>query len=190
MIYELSDKRYGKIHVIKRTGKSGKWLCECECGKTVLADSHSLMHGKITSCGCGRGSKGTHRKSKTKIYRIWSAMKTRCLNPNVKCFSRYGGRGITICSRWMKFENFYADMGDVPNGKTLDRKNNSKGYSSKNCKWSSLEEQANNKRNNHLIKIDGRTTTLAIISKEYGVKSGYVLKRLKRGMSIIEALKR
>lgn len=79
-------------------------------------------------------------------YRSWAMMKNRCLNPNAMDFAYYGGRGIRVCRSWLKFKNFLADMGSRPDGTTLDRKNNNKGYTPKNCRWATKQEQSRNRR--------------------------------------------
>lgn len=79
-------------------------------------------------------------------YYSWRAMKQRCLNPRNHNYPGYGGRGITVCKRWLKFENFLADMGERPAGMTLDRRNNDKGYCKRNCRWESRKVQSNNQR--------------------------------------------
>ena len=92
-----------------------------------------------------KGGVVTHGKTGSKEYSIWVNMKQRCLNPNNTSWRNYGGRGITICKRWLKFENFYADMGERPKGLTLDRIDNDKGYSPQNCRWTTMKVQALNR---------------------------------------------
>lgn len=93
--------------------------------------------------------------ARTKVYVIWSAMKRRCTNPNVVEWKNYGGRGIGLCERWLAFENFFADMGEPPQGKSLDRIDVNGDYSPENCRWATYEQQARNTRSNRIVCIDG-----------------------------------
>ncbi len=97
------------------------------------------------------GRKKIHGMDGTKIYYVWSSMKKRCLNVNHKAYHRYGGRGITVCDRWIgSFESFYADMGDKPDGYQLDRIDNNKGYHKDNCRWVPPKLNARNRSDNKL----------------------------------------
>lgn len=117
-------------------------------------------------------------------------MKARCLNPNNSGFHNYGGRGITVCKRWYKFENFYADMGPRPAGRwTIERIKNSKGYSPTNCRWATYTEQLNNRRNNHRITAFGKTQTLTQWAREFSMRVGRLRGRIvDMGMLPEEAL--
>jgi hypothetical protein len=150
-IIDLTGKRFGRLKVISRQVNSSnpvKWLCLCDCGNSHIVDGAKLRSNESRSCGCLKIElQTTHGKSETKEYYIWCAMIQRCENKNNKRYKDYGGRGISVCERWRNsFSNFYSDMGAKPNGMTLERVNNSKGYSPKNCCWATRETQQRNMR--------------------------------------------
>ena len=120
--------------------------------------------------------------SKSRVHRIWRGMLNRCTNINEPAYEDYGGRGIKVCDRWMTFENFYADMGDPPDGKTIDRTDNDGGYESGNCRWATDIEQANNKRNVRLITKDGVSRTISEWSAELGINRTTIEGRIYSGM--------
>lgn len=134
------------------------FLCSCSCGNTKIVGLSHLNHGHTKSCGCYkkdvvRDRSETHGLSKHSLYKTWVSMKERCLNPNHKFYKNYGGRGIKVCDRWINsFPNFLLDMGDRPNGFTLDRINNDGNYEPSNCRWATKIEQINNRRNTKLVK--------------------------------------
>ncbi len=144
----------------KRKDKSHRqfWLFRCDCGKKKIIRIDCVKNEKVKSCGClykasNKNKNLKHGKTKTKTYMSWAMMRRRCLNKNAQQYKDYGGRGIKICGRWLNkngFQNFFDDMGEAPENKTLDRKNNNGNYKPKNCKWSTPKEQANNRRNNKL----------------------------------------
>ena len=143
-------------YVVPSTGKKQRRvIAQCECGTIKPVLYTYIKSGRSKSCGCWtRDNWKTinlkHNHTKTTEYRIWCNMKTRCTNPNVEHYKNYGGRGITICKQWLEsFEQFYKDMGKRPEGKTLDRIDNNKGYEPSNCKWSTYSEQARNRRNRY-----------------------------------------
>ncbi len=115
-------------------------------------------------------------------------MKKRCLLQTHDSYKNYGGRGITVCERWMKFENFYKDMGDPPERMTLERKNNNKGYSKRNCKWATMKEQSNNTRNNIRITFKNETHTATEWSEKVNLSIQLLLWRLRHGWSIEKTL--
>ena len=125
----------------------------------------------------------------TKTYNTWRAMKERCLSKNNKEYKRYGGRGITICEEWLTFINFYKDMGERPEGKTLDRINNNGNYCKENCRWATIEEQCNNRRSSRFIFYQGKRQTLTQWERELKLNSNIISRRLNRGWSIEAALK-
>ena len=130
-----------------------------------------------------------HGLSKTPEYNAWVNMKARCLNPNHKAYSDYGGRGISVCDRWLNLENFLADMGSRPTAKhSLDRIDNNGDYSAENCKWSTKAEQSNNQRTNRLITIGCVTLNIAQWTKEMGFGQNVIKDRLKLGWSEFDAV--
>jgi hypothetical protein len=122
----------------------------------------------------------SHGWSRTGLYKRWSAMKARCLNPKDESYSRYGGRGIRVCERWLKFENFLQDMGIPELGLSLERIDNDKGYSLDNCKWATRKEQQNNTRRNR--RVDGLTITE--LAERYGLSHSTAALRIKRGHAL------
>ena len=138
---------HGKLTVLHRLGsrnRSVEWLCMCECGEVVVKLS-SHLNGNC-SCGCGRVKHGHAKDGFTPTYTSWDSMKARCSRESHPNYMNYGGRGIDYCDEWEDFAQFLADMGERPEGKTLDRIDNDKGYSPSNCRWSTPEEQQLNRR--------------------------------------------
>lgn len=138
----MIGQRFGKLVVIdvERVNNHTSYICKCDCGCEHKVFSGNLK--RTSSCGCNY-----HGMSDTTEYKIWDGMKQRCLNPKATGYEYYGGRGITICERWLKFSNFYKDMGDRPaTNLTLSRMDNNKGYSPDNCGWDTWDYQNNNKR--------------------------------------------
>lgn len=119
---------------------------------------------------------------------IWKQMRQRCQNPNHPYFSLYGGRGIKVCDRWQIFENFLADMGPRPPGASVDRINNDGPYSPKNCRWTTWEVQANNRRSVPKYRFDDELLSIAEIAERVGVNRQTIHSRLRRGWPIEAAI--
>jgi hypothetical protein len=115
-------------------------------------------------------------------------MKSRCLSKTHHAYDSYGGRGITICNEWLYFTNFYNDMGDKPDGMSLDRIDNEEGYFKDNCRWATMKEQERNRRNNRYITINGETKCLAYWLEKLGVNRRLFYTKMNSGLSELEAL--
>lgn len=189
---DLLGQKFGYLTVIRRAGttthcktQKATWVCQCQCGNEVIRESQYLRAKYRThprSCGCHHGNE-THKLSGSAGFNIWSKMKQRCQNPADKDWKHYGGRGITVCERWLQaFENFWADMGPTYQpGLTLDRIKNSRGYSKVNCRWATAQEQANNKRTNVHINTPEGELTVADAARRFGLKPITIYQRLARG---------
>lgn len=191
---DLTGKRYGRYLVIKDAGGDpAKWLCKCDCGKEKIVWGKSLKNGDVVSCGCyARETTKTrikHGARNTPEYYIWTSMKQRCLNPKSKPYADYGGRGITVCDRWLVFENFISDMGSRPEGKSLDRIDNNAGYSPENCRWADQTTQKRNTRANKKFVYNGSLLTIAEIAGQIGMKPDTLKHRIAKGMSIDVAIR-
>jgi hypothetical protein len=130
-----------------------------------------------------------HGKRYDPIYAVWASMIGRCSNPQNTAYDNYGGRGISVCEKWQDFIGFYEDMGDAPEGLTLDRINNELGYSPENCRWASRVEQSRNRRNVRQITIDGESAPLAEWASRYGINLATAWLRIKKGWSDEAAIK-
>lgn len=117
---------------------------------------------------------------RTPTYQCWANMVQRCTNPNRGDFHRYGGRGITPCKRWLVFENFLEDMGERPEGTTLDRRRNSHGYTKQNCRWITQQEQCRNQDKTVMVTIDGVTKPRIVWCEDYGIPEYVVRARVNR----------
>lgn len=193
---DLSGQLIGRLSVIKYSGGVAKsWVCTCSCGSIVNIRGAHLRNGKTKSCGClkaeklSKGLAAKHGMHKTRTYKSWDSMLSRCLNPKDKCFHRYGGRGIKVNQDWLIFESFLRDMGERPSGKSIDRIDNDGDYILENCRWSSPKEQSNNTRSNHFYDYFGESMTARQISDKCMVPYEKLRSRLKRGWTMEKATK-
>lgn len=199
---DLSNRKYGRLSVVRfshsvkyTTGSMSFWWCRCECGTERAFPMSPLKRGRATSCGCKRAEKTrsllrTHGETGCLEYHSWQSMLARCRNTKDASYPLYGGRGIKVCHRWLKYENFITDMGRRPSkNHTLNRIDNNGNYTPANCNWATKKEQARNRRSSLLLVLGGVTKTLAEWSEMYGHNPISVLKRLKRGWSLRKSLR-
>jgi hypothetical protein len=170
--------RSGKLTVIKSIdgrihGIHYAALCRCDCGRLKRVKAANIRARETKSCGCSVGETidRTHGKCNSKEYVIWAGMKARCNNPNHGAYQRYGGIGISVCKAWREsFAQFLKDMGYRPSDQhSIERLDNSKGYSPDNCVWALLETQANNRSNNNNLTHNGVTQSLARWARQLNI---------------------
>ena len=150
--FDLTGQQFGYLVVIGKSKKKQSnrihWFAQCSlCGNLTCVAANNLDRHHTISCGCLQPLKAsTHGKSDTRIYEVWKNMLARCYNPKDNHYHNYGGRGIKVCDRWHTFETFYEDMGDPPEGKSIERVENNGNYEPSNCIWATWQEQMHNKR--------------------------------------------
>jgi len=200
-LIDLTGKRFGRLLVIRRADATGRptWLCQCDCGRSHQVKSNVLISGDSTSCGCFKREqftatqrRTTHGCRYTTEYKIWDGIKQRCLNSNDKAYPMYGGRGITICERWLQsFDNFLSDIGPRPDADhTIDRIDNDGPYSPDNCRWATWHEQNNNQRSNRLLEYNGRTLTMAQWARVLGINYKTFKWAIHRGETVQQVVER
>jgi hypothetical protein len=166
--------RFGRLEVVSPILSHRKYYClvKCDCGKQKEAYIYSLLKGAIKSCGCLNAEickrKFTkHGLSFSRTHNSWCAMKARCSNPNIKEYKHYGARGISYDPAWESFENFYADMGECPDGLSIDRIDNNKGYYKENCRWATTLEQLRNRSICRVHSFFGEKITVTEAVEKY-----------------------
>lgn len=192
MSHQIVGQRFTRLIVQSQAGKRA--TCLCDCGKTKTVYVYNLKSGATRSCGCLHREElvlraSTHGKSKSSLYRVWTNMRSRCHDKSNKEYRNYGARGIYVCDRWRHdFAAFLSDMGPRPKGYLLERVNNDLGYSPDNCAWASLDQQANNRRTNRVLSVNGTSMTAKQWSRLTGVNYGTLMWRLENGVSPEAAL--
>lgn len=194
---DITGENFGRLTAHHVTGRNKHnqlfWHCTCDCGNEATVLGFLLRQGQTQSCGClARETIAavnySHGKADKPIYRIWRSMMQRCYDKNSHAYSRYGARGISVCERWQDFEKFYADMGDRPEGMSLERVDNDGDYSPENVVWAGAKAQARNRRSTVYLEHDGQRKSMAEWAEETGVKIATLWARVNRGMPVDIAL--
>lgn len=207
---DLTDQTFFMLRVLRRNPEntkqgSARWDCVCECGNTVTVLGGNLRLGCTNSCGCyqsevaaksaravSAGLKIENNIRDRSEYTIWKAIRQRCYNPDNQRYSYYGARGIRMAERWdglFGFENFLSDMGPRPSmDHSIERDNNDGDYEPSNCRWATVKEQANNRRNNRFYVYMNETMTIAQIAEKAGVDYHALIGRLNNGQTVDEAV--
>lgn len=195
---DITGQTQGYLTALRYLGSDGKnsvWLFNCSAcgGEYRLAASEFgklRKRGVTASCGCMRGKtisakRATHGMSKHPAFAVWRSMVDRCRLPSHQAWANYGGRGITVCAEWQdSFEAFWRDMGpSYSSGLTLERVDNSKGYSAENCRWATYREQANNKRRTVFVQVGREQIPASVYAERYGLGLSTLYYRLDQGLT-------
>lgn len=197
----LIGSRFGRLLVIKEAGRSKRreklWLCKCDCGNEKITPTSYLTSGDTSSCGCYRKEselnnlskfwkKSSIKKEYPRLYRIWIGMKTRCYNKNDKSYRYYGARNIKVCNDWknnfIRFKDWAISNG-YKDDLTIDRINVDGNYEPQNCRWITIQEQNNNKRNTIIVTLNRETNNIKYFSDKYNIEPQKIRDRIKSNYS-------
>ena len=195
--------RFGLLAAIQKIEQPGrtKWLFRCDCGGTAVIAATNVLNRNTRSCGCVRRKLSSERRMRrggsvrdadgrlARTYVVWGGMRARCGNPRNHAWADYGGRGITVCERWSSYEAFLADMGEAPEGLTIDRIDNDGPYGPGNCRWASRKTQTRNTRLTKFITLCGRRMPIIEACEIYGFNRESVRQYEKRHVvTAVEAI--
>lgn len=196
---DLTGNVYNRLTVVSFKGRIKRhsyWNCICECGNKSVVDAYELKKGRSKSCGCyiKEARKGfippinnrkIHGLCNHKLYAVHRSMIARCNNKNNKSYSRYGGRGIKVCDRWLNFIDFYNDMNPTyQEGLTLERIDYNGDYCLENCKWETYLGQARNTRSNKIVTYNGITAPVSVICEKLEIDPKIVYRRMRDGWTV------
>lgn len=199
-IKDITGQRFGRLTVIEYayTDKQGnaRWLCKCDCGNETISIGKGLRCGDTKSCGCARIERAKtlstkHGLCKTRLHTIWLHMRDRCLKPYSTSYERYGARGIKVCKEWLNdFVAFYnwAMSNGYKKNLTIDRIDNNGNYEPSNCRWATIEQQANNKRSSCWLEYKGERKTIAQWASSLNISEIAIRHRIDRGWTIERTL--
>lgn len=193
---KLIGEKFNKLTVIeecKERDNNGerKYKCICDCGSVCYVRGGHIRSGHTKSCGCDRLIQPTHRKSSTRLYKIWDKMKSRCYNKNDVNYKHYGRRDITVCDEWLNdFQSFYdwSMNNGYKDNLSIDRVDVDGNYEPNNCRWVDNSTQQNNKTNTVYLTCNGKTQSIAQWSRELGVKQSTLYYRYHKGLTDYECL--
>jgi len=200
----IAGEKFNKLTVLNKTNEKANktylWLCECECGNLTKVKKWNITSGNTRSCGCLKvesikkvGQQNiSHGMRYTKIYKIWESMKRRCNNEKAERYASYGGRGITYCEEWEKFDGFYEWVKEsgYKEGLSIDRIDVDGNYEPSNCRWVTLEQQSFNKTNSRKVHYKDKELTIAELAKKTGKSYHLLYQRIvKLGWSVSESTK-
>lgn len=191
-LIDIAGNRFGKLVAIKRVGRTADykatWLFKCDCGKDHVTSSRVVLRGTTTSCGCGHKKHGLHT---SRLYRVWSAMRQRCSNPNNSGYRIYGGRGISVWPAWEDFQAFadWALASGYADDLEIDRIDTNGNYEPTNCRFVTRTKNARNTRLTTFVEYRGKSIALADIADETGLPKNTLRHRIfKLGMTAEEAV--
>jgi hypothetical protein len=186
---DLTGQKFNKLTVTGPSYTVGRRQyapCVCDCGNTKDIRIDHVLRGHTVSCGCKnqdkakRGHDGFREKCHP-LRQLWGAMKARCFDEKHPSYYLYGAKGVTVCERWLTFENFVEDMAPRPAGTSLDREDGNGPYCKENCRWATATEQGRNKSNNRLVTLYGMSKPVTFWAEVSGTPSKTIYARLDRG---------
>ena len=195
---DMTGLTFGALSVVSRAenakGGTARWNCRCSCGELRVIEGTGLRAGRHKSCGClsprfSSDRVTTHGMSRSRTYRIWHGMHGRCSDKSTgKERRNYYAKGIRVCERWAEFERFLDDMGEAPDGMSIDRIDGRKGYEPGNCRWATSIEQGNNTAANVRLAFGGEDMTISQWARRVGLKINTLVYRVRRGWTVERAL--
>ena len=196
---DRTGQTFGRLTVLAqaRGGRDRMWTCQCSCGAVMTVAGGNLQSGATKSCGCLHKEMVIHRLTKhggaangkrTSTYQTWKSMRKRCNNPNNPKWHRYGERGIKVCERWNDFSQFLADMGEKPQGTSIERIDNDLGYEPGNCVWAGVSTQGRNKQNTRCVTVCGQRMLIRDACDKYGIPHTSIWTyRFQKSLTLTEA---
>lgn len=186
----LIGRRFGRLVVVASAGVSkrkSQWDCLCDCGGRKVVGGTMLVTGRTRSCGClareyidKLKTHGHTSGGKSRTYKVWQGMHSRCAIPSATGYERYGGVGIRVCDRWSSYANFLDDMGEAPHGMSIDRKDSAKDYCKDNCRWATRQMQNENRSSVRWIEYGGRRMNITQWAAYLGIHKATLREALKK----------